>query len=174
MKTVTYHSKPIDMKNYILLFLFTLNCFAQDKRSELKVDLVFDLENNYSVTIPESPYFVKENVLQIYPGEELNIETEIKGNSIVSMKVVKTVDHPERTINIRFFQDAKDRNKTQMMLVVKNPFNKKLLYDALIYIPAHQEWSRTSIIPIQPNLVNYEMWPDVIATMALENWRFVD
>lgn len=161
------------MKYSIILFLLTLNCFAQDKRSELKVDLVFNMENNYSVTIPESPYFVKEKVLQIYPGEELNIETEIKGDSIASMKVVKIVEHPERTINVRFFQDAKDRSKTQMMLVVKNPFNKKLLYDASMYLPAHNEWSRTSIIAIRPNLVNYEMWPDVIATMALENWRFV-
>lgn len=161
------------MKNILAILFLTLNCFAQEKRSELKIDLVFDAENNYSMTIPESPYFVKDNVLQIYPGEELNIETEIKNDSIISMKVVKVVEYPERTINILFFQDAKDRTKTQMMLVVKNPFDKKLLYDAAIYIPTHQQWSKTSIIPIQPNLVNYEIWPDVIATMALENWRFV-
>jgi len=148
--------------------------FAQEKRDELKVDIVYDLENNYSTTIPESPYFVKEKVLQIYPGEEINVETEIKKDTIFSMKVVKVIEHPDRTINIRFFQDAKDRSKAQMMLVVKNPFKQKLLYDAFIFIPKHNDWSKTSIIPIQPNLVSYEMWPDVIATIALENWRFVN
>jgi hypothetical protein len=162
------------MKYTILIFLLTLNCFAQEKRSELKVDLVFDAENNYSATIPESSYFVKEKVLQIYPGEELNIEAEIQNDNIVSMKVVKVIEHPERTINVRFFQDAKDRTKAQMILVVKNPFNKKLLYDATMYLPVHKEWSKTSIIPINPNLVGYETWPEVIATMALENWKFVN
>ncbi|MBD3581555.1 hypothetical protein [Flavobacterium selenitireducens] len=162
------------MKYTLMLLLIVVSSIAQEKRNELKVELIVDKENNYFTTVAESPYFVKEKVLQIYPGEDLNIEVEINEGNISTMKVVDAVKFPERTISVRFFQESKDRQNAQMMLVVKNPFSKKLFYDAIIYLPVMEKWTRTSIIPILPKLVGYEMWPDVIATIALENWRFIN
>ncbi|MBD3584067.1 hypothetical protein [Flavobacterium selenitireducens] len=162
------------MKYTLMLLLIVVSSIAQEKRNELKVELIVDKENNYSTAVAESPYFVKEKVLQIYPGEDLNIEVEINEGNISTMKVVDVVKFPERTISVRFFQESKDRQNAQMILVVKNPFSKKLLYDAIIYLPVMEKWTRTSIIPILPKLVGYEMWPDVIATIALENWRFIN
>ena len=162
------------MKYFSVLIFAAWGCLAQEKRSALTVNLAFDAEQYYTADIPESPYFVKEGVLQIYPGEELNVEAQVKDDKLVNMKVVKKVTHPQSTISVRFYQDAEDRTKAQMVLVVKNPFDRKLQYDGIIYIPKHDKWSRTSILPVMPKLVGYEMWPDVIATMALENWRFVD
>lgn len=158
-----------------VLFLLSMICYSQNQkidRESFKLELVANAENNYSVNISKSPYFVKEKVLQIYPGEELNIETEIKGDSIFSMRVVDKVIFPEKTIKLKFLQNVTDRKNTQMILSVVNPFNRKLVYDAMIYTVGGQQWSPTSIIPIQPKLVGYETWPDVIATMALEKWRF--
>ena len=114
-----------------------------------------------------------QKVLQIYPGEELNIETEIKGDSIFSMKVVEEIAFPEKTIKLKFLQNVTNRKNTQMILSVVNPFDNKLVYNAMIYTVGGQRWSPTSIIPIQPKLVGYETWPDVIVTMALEKWRFI-
>ena len=159
-----------------ILILLSAICQSQNEKSErepFKLEIVADAENNYSANISKFPYFVKEKVLQIYPGEELNIETEIKGDSIFSMKVVDKIAFPEKTIKLKFFQNAPDRKNTQMLLSIVNPFDRKLIYNAMIYTVAGQRWSPTSIIPIQPGLVGYETWPDVIATMALEKWRFV-
>lgn len=158
------------------LLLTTIYCHSQNEvndREKFKLELVVDQENNYAAEIPKSPYFVKEKILQIYPGEELNVEAEVQGDSIFSMKVVKQITHPEKTIRIKFLQNVGDRKNTQMILSVVNPFDQKLIYDARMFTVDRQVWESTSIIPIQPKLVNYETWPNVIATLALEKWRFV-
>ena len=163
-------------KTTFALLILSMVCYSQNQkidRKPFKLELVADAENNYSANISKSPYFVKEKVLQIYPGEELNIETEIKGDSIFSMKVVDKISFPEKTIKLKFIQNVTDRKNTQMILSVVNPFDKKMVYDAKIYTVGGQRWSPTSIIPIEPKLVGYETWPDVIATMALEKWRFI-
>jgi hypothetical protein len=46
--------------------------------------------------------------------------------------------HPEKTIEIEFTQDAKDRKNIGTMLTVKNPFKKNLKYSALMYTPISQ------------------------------------
>jgi hypothetical protein len=162
-----------------LLPFFTLCaitiCQAQNQnpqREPLDLNLAVDTIHYYSAQIPKSPYFVKEKVLQIYPSEKLLIEAEIKGDSIYSMEVVKEKTHPEKTIEVEFSQDASDRAKISMMLIVKNPFNKKLNYNALMYTPTSDHWHSTSIIPIRPNLVNYETWGYTIISLVLDKWRF--
>ena len=160
---------------FLILLLVTSFSYSQNQKVEseaFKLELIADPENNYSADISKSPYFVKEKVIQIYPGENLNIETEIKGDTIYSMKVVEKVTSPEKTIKLKFLQNATDRKNTQMILSVVNPFDRKIIYDAMMYTVGGQKWVPTSIIAIQPNLVGYETWPDVIATIVLENWRF--
>lgn len=149
--------------------------FAQNDivtREPYKLQLAVDKENYYSMDVEKSPYFVKENILQIYPGEKLNVETELNDkNEFISMKVVKENVYPKKTITIEFEQKTLDNDDKQMFLVVKNPFDKQLKYEALMYIVGHDKWLETSIIPIQPNLVNYEMWRDVIITLVLKDWN---
>ena len=159
-----------------ILILSSIICHSQNHkvdREAFRLELVADAENNYSADIPKSPYFVKAKVIQIYPSEELFVETEIKGDSIFSMNVVEKIAFPKKTIKLKFLQNVTDRKNTQMILSVVNPFDKKMKYDAIMYILVGQQWVPTSIIPIQPKLVGYETWPDVITTIALENWRFV-
>lgn len=159
----------------ILLFIFTFSisiCNAQTERKALTLNLAIDAENYYAAEIPKSPYFVKEKVLQIYPGEKLLIETEIKGDSIYTMKVVSQNTNPERTIEVEFSQNEEDRNRVNSTLKVKNPFGKKLNYNALMFSPVSQTWKRTSIIAIPAKLQNFEMWPHSIITIVLDKWRF--
>lgn len=164
------------MKYYILIInLFVIGIsFSQkeiESREAFKLTIVVDKENDYSMNVSESPYFVKEKILQIYPSEKLNIEVQIKSDSIYSMKVVKKITKPDNTIVIDFKQNATDRNNIVTMLTVKNPFDKKLLYNAFMYTPYSNEWQSTSIIPIRPRLMNFETWPHAIITLVLQDWR---
>ena len=160
-----------------LLILVTIFFFnftkAQDKinREAFKLDLAVDSEQYYSMDVPKSPYFVKEKILQIYCSEKLFVETEIKADTIYSMKVVERNKYPEKTIEISFTQDDKDRKNIITMLNVKNPFNKILKHDAMMFTPYSQKWKETSIIPIEPKLQNFESWPHTIITLVLDNWR---
>ena len=164
------------MKLILTLFLsltFTI-CNSQNEkpyREPFKLDLVVNTEHNYGMDVAKTPYFVKEKILQIYPGEKVLIETEVKSDSIFSMKVVEKNLNPEKTIEVDFFQDAKDRAKISMFLNVKNPFNKTLKHDALMYTVEGGQWEKTSIIPIRPKLENFETWGYAIITLVLDNWR---
>lgn len=163
-------------KNLFIIILFIANfCYSQNEikeREPFVLKLAVDNEQFYQMDIPKSKIFVKENIIQIYPTEKLNVEVEIKNDTIYSMKVVDKIVEPKRTIQIEFLQNVKDKKPEGMMLKVTNPFDRKLNYNAMMYIVGHNKWLSTSIIPILPNLVNYETWNDVIITLVLEKWRF--
>ncbi|MEM0518681.1 MULTISPECIES: hypothetical protein [Aequorivita] len=166
------------MKNKITLIIFLISIgisFGQNEkpnREPFVLKLAVDSVNYYQQEIQKSPYFVKDNILQIFPSEKINIEVEIENDSIISMKTVEKVEFPEKTITIDFKQEVKDRKSEMMMLTVKNPFDKTMTYDARMFIVGREELLKTSIIPIRPKLTNFEMWNDVIITLILDNWEW--
>lgn len=88
------------------------------------------------------------------------------------MKVVKENINPTKTIEIEFSQKTVDRKSDGIILQVSNPFDKVLNYSAMMYTVGKNKWSKTSIIPIQPKLTNFELWNDVIITLVLSDWHF--
>jgi hypothetical protein len=160
---------------FLIILFLSISLYSQNdkpKRSSYKLEIAANETQQYAADIPESPYFVKEKTLQIYSGEKIFVECEIQDDSISKMKVVEKNINPQKTIIIDFTQNAEDRKSIRTDLRVKNPFNKKLNYNALMFTPISQQWKKTSIIPIYPNLENFEMWPHAIVTIVLENWRF--
>ncbi|MFS4429350.1 hypothetical protein [Chryseobacterium sp. S90] len=164
----------MNIKTIALFFGLIISkfCFSQQEfRENFTLKLPVDSVRYYQQEVKKSPYFVKENTLQIYPGEHLFIEADVKDGKLESMKVVKDNINPSKTIEIEFSQDTEDRKHKGMMLQVSNPFGKNLLYDAMMYTVGKKEWAKTSIIPIKPKLSNFELWNDVIITLVLNNWR---
>jgi len=168
------------MKKYIIgcvLTLMSVFLHAQNdqpEREAFKLKVTVDTLNYYSQDLPKSPYFVAEKVLQIYPSEKLFVEVEIKNDSIFSMKVVKENLHREKTIEIDFYQEVKGRVSERMMLKIKNPFDRKLNYKALMYINGAQDWIPTSIIPVHPKIMGIEMWQDIILSLVLFEWEILE
>ena len=162
------------MKKTLLIFtlLVVTISFAQQNRKAFTLKIAANETQQYKAEIPESPFFVKEKILQIYCGEKVFIECELAKDTISTMKIVEKNINPKKTIEIEFTQNSEDRKNIRTTLVVKNPFNKKLSYNALMLTPASQTWKSTSIIPILPELMNYEMWPHAIVSLVLEEWRF--
>lgn len=164
------------MKKIILtaILIFSLSLYSQNdkpKRSTFKLEIAANETQQYAADIPESQYFVKEKILQLYCGEKIFVECETQGDSISKMKVVEKNINPEKTIVIEFTQNTENRKEIYTQLWVKNPFAKTLKYDAFMYTPISQQWKSTSILPIRPNLQNFETWPHAIITLALQNWR---
>lgn len=165
------------MKKYIsvLLIIFAIsNVNSQNEkpnREPFILKIAVDSINFYKQDVVKSPYFVKEKVLQIYPTEKIFIETEIKNDSIYSMKVVKDNLNPEKTITIEFMQEIKEKESERMVLTVTNPFDKTLKYEALMFVNGASDWMSTSIIPVRPKLMTIEMWNDVILSLVLVEWK---
>lgn len=158
----------------LLIILVSNICFSQNTnefREAFTLQLAVDSTTYYKEEVAKAKYFVKDNVLQIYPDDHLFIETEIKNDKIIAMKVVKENKNPSRTIELEFTQNVNGRKSEGMTLIVSNPFSKSLIYNAMMYIVGKDQWIKTSIIPIQPKLQNYEMWNETIISLALDNWR---
>lgn len=159
---------------FLSLLLLCVLGFGQNKkefRESFTLTLAVDSTQYYKQEVLRSPYIPKDDILQIYPGEKLFIEATVVNNQISLIEVVKENLHPDKTIGIDFQQNVNDKENKGMMLFVENPFDKTLKYEALIYIVGQEGWRKTSIIPVRPKLSTAEMWPDVIITLVLHNWR---
>jgi len=88
------------------------------------------------------------------------------------MKTVKENLHPEKTLIISFSQQTEGKSHKGMMLKIVNPFNKKLEYEAKMFIMKYNKWTPTTVLPISPKLSAYELWTDLIVTIALTGWEF--
>ncbi|MEO5777036.1 MAG: hypothetical protein ABIQ27_09020 [Flavobacterium sp.] len=158
----------------LLLFLTTL-CFAQNdkpQRAAFKFKLAEDNLHYTKINVPQSDYFVKYKMLEIYATEKLNIEVTLQNDTIATMKVVKKIVYPERTIVIDFKQKHERGKLIGIMLNIKNPFDKKLVYDANMFLIGGDKWIPTNVIPVYPKIQSFESWPDPITTLCLCNWHF--
>lgn len=162
---------------FILAFLsMTAICFGQSnylpQRDAFKLNLAVDDINFYNADIKASAYVLPDNTIQLYPGETVYVEVELINREIKSMKTVIENLHPEKTLIISFSQQTEGKIHKGMMLKIENPFNKKLVYKANMFLMKYDKWAPTTVLPIQPKLSSYETWPDLIVTIALTGWEF--
>jgi len=165
------------MKSFVLIVFVFLNStfiFSQQEqtyREGFVLKLPVNALNFYQDSIVKSPYFIKDDILQIYPGEKLFVEVEVKGKTILSMHVVKEKKNIERTLEIEFTQKVKGRSSEAMILKIYNPLEYNLKYKAAMYIVGEDDWLQTSVVPVGSKLYAYETWPDVIITLVLMDWE---
>lgn len=166
------------MKRVIILILLAVSSISYSQseivqREPFALKLIVNDKEPYEMNVAKGDYFVQKKILQIYPSEKLNIEVEVKSDTIYSMKVVDQNVNPKKTIRIEFIQNVKNDRAEGMTLAIQNPFDKKLNYDAAMFVVGHnKELVPTTVLPIQPNKVNLEKWDDVIVTLVLDKWRF--
>ena len=154
-----------------LSFTFTYAQNEKPNREAFTLKLPVDGKQYYEQNVENSPYFVKEKVLQIYPSEKLFVEVEIEKEEIISMKVVKENLNPEKTIEIELTQTVEGKKSKFMMLKILNPFEKDLEYKAMMFIVGHNKWINTNVFPVKAKLSSFEIWNDVIITLVLTEWK---
>jgi hypothetical protein len=161
----------------ILIFVFaTFFCLGQSndlpKREAYNLKIAVDSTNFYQTDVNSSPYILPENTIQLYPGEQIYVEVDLVKKEIRSMKTVKENLHPEKTMSISFSQETEGKKHKWMMLEIENPFKRRLEYKVNMFPMIRNKWVPTDVVPIQPGLSSYEMWPDIIITIALYGWEY--
>jgi hypothetical protein len=153
--------------------LLSVTVFSEEPlmRNSFELMLNVDSESIYKAQIEESTYVLKGNTVQIYPGEMIFLEAEEDNGVIKSVKAVKENIYPEKTIEITFGQQSEEKIHKAMMLSVKNPFKQQLEYKAYIFLMKYNKWVLTTTKAVKPGLVSYEIWPDIIVTMILNEWK---
>jgi hypothetical protein len=59
-------------------------------------------------------------------------------------------------------------------LKIQNPFPKDLGYKAKMFLLKQNKWVNTNVYPVTAGLSAFETWPDIIISLALGNWEFID
>jgi len=121
--------------------------------------------------IPQSPYVINEDLIQLFSDEKIYVEADVVDGIIVKFTVVKEITDQSKTITIEFNQIKDDNNSKIhkfMMLEITNPFNRNLEYKANVYLVRYNRWwYNTSTIPVRANLTSYESWPDILLSIVL-------
>jgi hypothetical protein len=165
------------MKHLLFLFLTLLWFSAQAQsdnalpvRQSYKLSLPVEKNSTYEMDVPATPYVQNQSIVQIYPGETIYLEAEEKDGKLV-LTSVREIKDSSKTITVTCTQTVTKGKHENVMLKVTNPFNKSLTYSARMFHMKANKWIATNVLPVQPNLTAFEMWPDVIITFGLSNWQ---
>lgn len=120
----------------------------------------------YETEFPAGPY-VAEGFINLLAGEGINVELDEENGKLSNPRYVKVVEDAKRTLYIKFEQTAEG-----MILSIKNPFGKELVYDCMIQRYDEERFRRTSTIPVPAGLTSFEMWPYPITQLVISNLRF--
>ena len=160
----------------VLLIAASAISYGQDttklKRTPYKLTIVVDKETDYLEDLKSGLYVFPDNTAQLYPGETIYIEVKQEKGSIKSMNAVKENTNPNKTLIIAFSQTVSKGAHESMMLKVTNPFSQNLIYKAKIYILQQKKWVDTDVYPVEAGLVGFEIWPDIITSIGLGQWKF--
>jgi hypothetical protein len=152
-------------------------CFPQAKsatqeepvfRAPFKLKLHVDNEHYYEETFDRVPYVAEKDVY-LFAGETFGINVTITENQL--SRITYQRDPAKADVEFAFTQE-KSPNGWMMLLVIRNRLKRKLFLDALMTIPEKKGIYKTSVLPVEPNLSNFESWPHPIVQLVLRNFRF--
>jgi hypothetical protein len=157
----------------LTLYSFSQNSNERTTRDSFTLVMPVGKETFYESRIPSTPFIVGPQILQLFPGDTVFIEILQVDGKITDIKSVKENKNPDKTLEITFSQNLEGKVHSGMMLKVKNPFKKDLSYEAMVRYMQSGKWEETSILPVKAGLWGYEMWPDVIVSIALNEWKLL-
>lgn len=123
-------------------------------------------ESSFAVENP----IVHKGWVSIFPGETLFVEADRDENHLVNLRAVKQVRDPDRTLELKFWQD---KGKPDMFLKVNNPFSKTMKYHVVMMLLDSDKLYKTSSCPVLAGKVAFERWPHAIFELLLFDFRLV-
>ena len=113
-----------------------------------------------------------ERDVNLFPGEAVELTVTIENGEIKSLNYDPDSFDSRKVISVRFSQN--DEEPYGMMLVVKNPFERYLRYEAFLAVPNRDGFAYTSSCPVGPGMSTFESWPHPISHIVLTNIHLVD
>ena len=160
-------------KLLILIGLFSVSfaCAQNLKPNRLPFALKVQVNSKqfYAQQISDSPYFAEEKTLQLYPDEKVFIEAVIEDANISSLISVSENLHPEKTFVIEFCQTIVNNISTSSELYIKNPFEKKLKYNCLVYVIDSSSWEPQYYVATS-KMTTKKSWDTILGSIVIKDW----
>jgi hypothetical protein len=181
MKPFVYCAREIGLKRLAVLVVMasTLSSplysqavgTAQEElvfRVPFTLKLHIDKDQYYQQTFDHIPY-VANGAVYLFAGENFGINVTITDNR--PSEITYQRDPAKADVELKFTQETSP-DGFMMLLVTRNKLKRKLFFDALMTEPGKKEIYKTSVLPVEPNLSNFESWPHPIVQLILSNFRF--
>jgi hypothetical protein len=137
-------------------------------RAPFVLKLRVDDQHYYEEHFEKVPY-VAENDVYLFAGENFGINVAVAGNQISQITYQR--DPAKCDVEFKFTQEQSPKG-LMMVLVTRNRLKRRLSFDALMTVPEKEEIYKTSVLPVEPSLSNFESWPHPIVQLVLRNFRF--
>jgi hypothetical protein len=138
--------------------------FREPFTLKLRVDKDHYYEEHYERLVP----YVAQNDVYLFSGEQFGVNVSVQSDEIVD--VTYQPDVKKADVEFKFSQEQKI-SESAMMLVIQNKLKRKLYMDGLMTIPGKKGVYKTSILPIEAGLSDYESWPHPVVQLVLRNLR---
>jgi len=133
---------------------------------KLRVDKDHYYEEHYDKRIP----YVADNDVYFFAGENFGVNLNIKDDDVVG--VTYQPDSKKADVWFSFKQAKELPGGIGMMLIIQNKLKHRLYMDALMTVPDKKGIYKTSILPIEAGLSDFESWPHPIVQLVVRNIRF--
>jgi len=110
--------------------------------------------------------------ISLYPGDKYSIEADFTEGQISNLRpaLKKTT---KSTISVSFEQEVEESGQIQTYLLVHNPFDYPLRYEAYMETQGGEEYQYTSSCLVQPGLMTYEQWEYPIVHLVMTEVRLL-
>jgi hypothetical protein len=164
---------------FALLFLLMLafsslqassNADAEEPvfRAPFTLKLHIDKARYYEEHFDKIPY-VDKNDVYLFAGENFGINVTLVNDQI--SRVTYQRDITKADVEFKFTQENSS-DGPMMLLVTRNKLKHRLFFDALMTVPSRKEVYKTTVLPVESKLSNFESWPHPIVQLVLRNFRF--
>lgn len=156
-----------------ILLCFMATVAAKDEsdavfREPFTLKLPIDKERYYEQKLDRIPY-VHDNNVYLFVGENFGVNLLIENGKVAKVSYQKDITKAD--IEFKFYQELEEGGHRFTLLVIKNNIKDKIYFDGLMTVPDRKDIIKTSILPIEPGLSNYESWPHPIIQLVLKNIR---
>ena len=137
-------------------------------RDPFTLKLQVDKDHFYEEKLDKIPY-VAGNDVYLFVRENFGVKATIINDEISQLTYER--EPAKADIAFRFTQEV-SKGRPMMMLVIQNRLKRRLYLDALMTVPNKKGIYKTSILPVEKGLSNFESWPHPIVQLVLRNFRF--
>lgn len=133
----------------------------------LRVDKSHYYEEHYDKRIP----YVSDNDVYLFSGENFGVSLSTQRGGTVDVTYQPSLDKADVWFS---FGQAKQLGGAGMMLTIQNKTKRRIQTDALMTVLLKKDIFKTSIVPIEAGLSDFESWPHPIVQLVLRNFRLSD
>lgn len=136
-------------------------------RKPFTLVLGIDKEHYYEEKFEKAPY-VYSNGVYLFKGDHFGVKFVINKDEIAAVRYESDISKADAILT---FSQEKVKDDLLMILKIENRTKFRLNLDALMTVPGQKGVYKTSIVPVEAGLTDYESWHHPIVQLVLREFH---